>query len=185
LDISNSAKLPSKFGDFKIKSFKEGIKEHLVIYKEPFGETPIVRVHSECLTGDALGSLKCDCGDQLQYALKMVNKNGGMVIYLRQEGRDIGLFNKVNAYNLQDKGLDTVEANHQLGFEADMRNFDIVSDILKHFGISKIRLLTNNPKKLNEIKDIKIIERIPIKVGENPHNENYLKTKKEKMGHLI
>jgi len=185
LDISNSAKLPSKFGDFKIKSFKEGIKEHLVIYKEPFGDTPIVRVHSECLTGDALGSLKCDCGDQLQYALKMVNENGGMVIYLRQEGRDIGLFNKVNAYNLQDKGLDTVEANHQLGFEADMRNFDIVSDILKHFGISKIKLLTNNPKKLNEIKDIEIVERIPIKVGENPHNENYLKTKKEKMGHLI
>jgi len=185
LDISNSANLPSKFGDFKIKSFKEGIKEHLVIYKEPFGENPIVRVHSECLTGDALGSLKCDCGDQLQYALKMVNENGGMVIYLRQEGRDIGLFNKVNAYNLQDKGLDTVEANHQLGFEADMRNFDIVSDILKHFNISKIRLLTNNPKKLNEIKDIKIIERIPIKVGQNPHNENYLKTKKEKMGHLI
>jgi len=185
LDISNSANLPSKFGDFKIQSFKEGDKEHLVIYKKPFGDTPIIRVHSECLTGDALGSLKCDCGDQLQYALKMVNENGGMVIYLRQEGRDIGLFNKVNAYNLQDNGLDTVEANHQLGFEADMRNFDIVSDILKYFGISKIKLLTNNPKKLNEIKDIKIIERIPIKVGENPHNEKYLKTKKEKMGHLI
>jgi GTP cyclohydrolase II len=185
LDISNSANLPSKFGEFQIKSFKEGIKEHLVIYKEPFGDIPIIRVHSECLTGDALGSLKCDCGDQLQYALKMINENGGMVIYLRQEGRDIGLFNKVNAYNLQDKGLDTVEANHQLGFEADMRNFDIVSDILKHFNISKIKLLTNNPKKLNEIKDIEIIERIPIKMDSNPYNENYLKTKKDKMGHLI
>jgi len=185
LDISNSAKLPSKFGDFKIKSFKENEKEHLVVYKEPFGEIPIIRVHSECLTGDALGSLKCDCGEQLQYALKMIEKNGGMVIYLRQEGRDIGLFNKVNAYNLQDKGFDTVEANHQLGFEADMRNFDIVSDILKHFNISKIKLLTNNPKKLNEIKDIEIVERIPIKMDTNPHNENYLKTKKEKMGHLI
>ena len=185
MDISNSAKLPSKFGDFKIKSFKENEKEHLVVYKEPFGEIPIIRVHSECLTGDALGSLKCDCGEQLQYALKMIEKNGGMVIYLRQEGRDIGLFNKVNAYNLQDKGFDTVEANHQLGFEADMRNFDIVSDILKHFEISKIKLLTNNPKKLNEIKDIEIVERIPIKVGQNPHNEDYLKTKKEKMGHLI
>jgi GTP cyclohydrolase II len=185
LDISQTANLPTKFGNFKIKSFKENIKEHLVIYKEPFGETPIVRVHSECLTGDALGSLKCDCGDQLQYALKMINENGGMVIYLRQEGRDIGLFNKVNAYNLQDKGLDTVEANHQLGFEADMRNFDIVSDILKHFNISKIKLLTNNPKKLNEIKDIEIVERIPIKMESNQYNENYLQTKKEKMGHLI
>jgi len=185
LDISNSANLPTKFGNFKIKSFKENIKEHLVIYKEPFGEIPIIRVHSECLTGDALGSLKCDCGDQLQYALKMINENGGMVIYLRQEGRDIGLFNKVNAYNLQDNGLDTVEANHQLGFEADMRNFDIVSDILKHFNITKVKLLTNNPKKLNEIKDIEIIERIPIKMESNQYNENYLKTKKEKMGHLI
>ena len=185
MDISNSAKLPSKFGDFKIKSFKEGLKEHLVIYKEPFNDIPIVRVHSECLTGDALGSLKCDCGEQLQYALKMINENGGMVIYLRQEGRDIGLFNKVNAYNLQDNGFDTVEANHQLGFEADMRNFDIVSDILKHFNISKIKLLTNNPKKLNEIKDIEIVERIPIKMDTNPYNEKYLKTKKEKMGHLI
>ena len=185
MDISNSANLPTKFGNFKIVSFKEELKEHLVIYKEPFGEIPIVRVHSECLTGDALGSLKCDCGEQLQYALNLINKNGGIVIYLRQEGRDIGLFNKVNAYALQDNGLDTVEANHQLGFEADMRNFDIVTDILKHFNISKIRLLTNNPKKLNEIKDIEIVERIEIKVGKNPYNENYLKTKKEKMGHLI
>jgi GTP cyclohydrolase II len=185
LDISNSANLPTKYGNFKIKSFKEENKEHLVIYKEPFGDIPIVRVHSECLTGDALGSLKCDCGEQLQFALKIIEKNGGLVIYLRQEGRDIGLFNKVNAYALQDKGLDTVEANHQLGFEADMRNFDIVSDILKHFNIFKIKLLTNNPKKLNEIKDIEIIERIPIKVGKNPYNENYLNTKKEKMGHLL
>ena len=185
MDISQTANLPTKFGDFKIKSFKEGIKEHLVIYKEPFGDAPIVRVHSECLTGDALGSLKCDCGEQLQYALKIIEKNGGIVIYLRQEGRDIGLFNKVNAYALQDEGFDTVEANHQLGFEADMRNFDIVSDILKYFNISKIKLLTNNPKKLNEIKNIEVVERIPIKVGKNPYNENYLNTKKEKMGHLL
>ena len=185
MNISNSANLPTKFGDFQIKSFKVGIKEHLVIYKKPFDDIPIIRVHSECLTGDALGSLKCDCGEQLQYALNLINEKTGMVIYLRQEGRDIGLFNKVNAYNLQDQGLDTVEANHQLGFEADMRNFDIVSEILKEFEISKIKLLTNNPKKLNEIKDIEIVERIPIKMDTNPYNENYLKTKKEKMGHLI
>jgi len=185
LDISQTANLPTKFGNFKIKSFKENIKEHLVIYKEPFEDIPIVRVHSECLTGDALGSLKCDCGEQLQYALNLINEKTGMVIYLRQEGRDIGLFNKVNAYNLQDNGLDTVEANHQLGFEADMRNFDIVSDILKHFNIQKIKLLTNNPKKLNEIKDVEIVERIPIKMESNKYNENYLQTKKDKMGHLI
>jgi GTP cyclohydrolase II len=185
LDISNEANLPTKFGNFKIKSFQESGKEHLVIYKEPFDETPIVRVHSECLTGDALGSLKCDCGDQLQFALNLIDKKTGMVIYLRQEGRGIGLFNKVNAYNLQDNGADTVEANHQLGFEADMRDFSIVSKILDHFNISKIKLLTNNPKKLNEIKNIDIVERIEIKVGKNSYNENYLKTKKEKMGHLL
>jgi len=179
------ANLPTKFGQFKIQSFIEDEKEHLVIFKEPFGDTPLVRVHSECLTGDALGSLKCDCGEQLQTALKLINENGGMVIYLRQEGRGIGLFNKVNAYHLQDKGADTIEANHQLGFEADMRNFDIVTKILKHFNISKIKLLTNNPKKLSEIKEIEIIERIPIKVEANQFNEKYLKTKKEKMGHLL
>jgi len=179
------ANLPTKFGQFKIQSFIEDEKEHLVIFKEPFGDTPLVRVHSECLTGDALGSLKCDCGEQLQTALNLINENGGMVIYLRQEGRGIGLFNKVNAYHLQDKGADTIEANHQLGFEADMRNFDIVSKILKHFNISKIKLLTNNPKKLSEIKEIEIIERVPIKVEANQFNEKYLKTKKEKMGHLL
>ena len=185
MNISNEAKLPTKFGDFKIKSFIEKDKEHLVIFKEPFNEAPIVRVHSECLTGDALGSLKCDCGEQLEYALNMINQNGGMVIYLRQEGRGIGLFNKVNAYALQDNGLDTVEANHQLGFEADMRDFSIVSEILKHFGISQIKLLTNNPKKLSEIKDIKIIERLEIKIKPNEYNKNYLETKKEKMGHML
>jgi len=185
LKISEIASLPTKFGEFKIQSFKEDEKEHLVIFKEPLNEPVIVRVHSECLTGDALGSLKCDCGEQLDFALKTINENGGMVIYLRQEGRGIGLFNKVNAYNLQDKGADTVEANHQLGFEADMRNFDIVSDILKHFNISKIKLLTNNPKKLNEIKDIEIVKRIPIKIEANKFNKNYLKTKKEKMGHML
>jgi len=185
LKISEIASLPTKFGEFKIQSFKEDEKEHLVIFKEPLNEPVIVRVHSECLTGDALGSLKCDCGEQLDFALKTINENGGMVIYLRQEGRGIGLFNKVNAYNLQDKGADTVEANHQLGFEADMRNFDIVSDILKHFNISKIKLLTNNPKKLNEIKNIEIVKRIPIKIEANKFNKNYLKTKKEKMGHML
>lgn len=185
MKISEIANLPTKFGKFKIQSFIENDKEHLVIFKKPFGEIPIVRVHSECLTGDALGSLKCDCGEQLQSALQLIEENGGMVIYLRQEGRGIGLFNKVNAYNLQDNGADTVEANHQLGFEADMRNFDIVSEILQHFNISKIKLLTNNPKKINELKDIEIVERIPIKIEPNKFNKFYLQTKKEKMGHIL
>ena len=185
IKISKIANLPTKHGDFKIQSFKEGQKEHLVIFKEPLGKTPIVRIHSECLTGDALGSLKCDCGDQLEYALNMIQKEGGMVIYLRQEGRNIGLLNKVNAYALQDQGLDTVEANHQLGFPADLRSYEIVEFILDHFGIKEIQLLTNNPKKLKSLKGVKIVKRLPIKVGENPHNKRYLEVKKKKMDHLL
>jgi len=185
LEISNTANLPTKYGNFKIKSFKENEKEHLVIFTENIPPIPLVRIHSECLTGDALGSLKCDCGEQLAYALKEINKNGGMVIYLRQEGRGIGLFNKVNAYALQDKGLDTVEANHQLGFEADMRDFSIVEDILSYFNIKKIKLLTNNPRKIFAFKNIEVVERIPIKMKPNPYNENYLKTKQIKLGHLL
>jgi GTP cyclohydrolase II len=185
IEISQVAKLPSRFGDFKVKVFKQGCKEHLVIYTEPLEEAPIVRVHSECLTGDAMGSLKCDCGDQLEYALKLASKTKGMVIYLRQEGRNIGLLNKINAYALQDEGLNTIEANHQLGFDADERTYEIVPFILKHFGISKIKLLTNNPKKIDSLSDIEIIERVPIIMKSNPHNEAYLNVKKESMGHLL
>jgi len=185
LKISNIANLPTIYGEFKIQSFKDQEKEHLVIFTKNLPEIPIVRIHSECLTGDALRSLKCDCGEQLEYALKTINEKGGMVIYLRQEGRGIGLFNKVNAYALQDKGLDTVEANHQLGFEADLRDFSIVEKILKNFGIKKIKLLTNNPRKEFAFKEIEVIERIPIKIKPNPYNENYLKTKKEKLGHKL
>lgn len=184
IDISEVANLPSRFGTFKIQSFKEGIKEHLVIYKEPLHVNPLVRIHSECLTGDTIGSLKCDCRDQLEYALKAIEKEGGMVIYLRQEGRNIGLLNKVNAYALQDKGFDTIEANHQLGFKADERTYEIVVFILKHFGIKAIRLLTNNPRKLESLKDIEITERVPVVIESNTFNEDYLKTKKEQMGHL-
>jgi len=185
LKISQIASLPTKYGEFKIQSFKEGEKEHLVIFTEKLPEIPLVRIHSECLTGDALGSLKCDCGEQLEFALREINKKGGMVIYLRQEGRGIGLFNKVNAYALQDKGFDTVEANHQLGFEADLRDFSIVEKILKHFNIKKIMLLTNNPKKEFAFKEIKVEKRIPIIIKPNPFNKDYLKTKKEKLGHKI
>lgn len=190
IEISEVANLPSRFGDFKVKAFRQacahgGYKEHLVIFKEDLDESPIVRIHSECLTGDAIGSLKCDCRDQLEYALKMAEETNGMVIYLRQEGRNIGLLNKINAYALQDKGLNTIEANHQLGFEADERTYEIVPFILQHFGVERIRLLTNNPHKLASLEDVEIIERIPIVMNANEHNENYLGVKKDEMGHLI
>ncbi|AHJ12787.1 MULTISPECIES: GTP cyclohydrolase II [Sulfurospirillum] len=185
IKISNIANLPSKFGNLKIQSFQEGIKEHLVIFKEPLGQIPLVRIHSECLTGDALGSLKCDCGEQLEFALQNISSLGGMIIYLRQEGRNIGLFNKVNAYALQDQGFDTIEANHQLGFKSDERSYEVVETILEHFKIDKIRLLTNNPKKMSCLKNIMIIERWPIIIPSNNHNVDYLKTKKEMMGHLL
>jgi GTP cyclohydrolase II len=183
--ISNIANLPTKYGDFKIQAFKEGDKEHLAIFKEPLGEIPLVRVHSECLTGDTLGSLKCDCGQQLEASLKLIAKEGGLVIYHRQEGRNIGLFNKVNAYALQDEGLDTIEANHQLGFSADERTYDIVVTIINYFGIKKLRLLTNNPKKLEVLEGFEIVERLPLIVKPNEQNRDYLKTKKDKMGHLL
>lgn len=185
IKISEVANLPSKFGDFKVKAFKEANKEHLVIYKDILDEIPVVRVHSECLTGDAIGSLKCDCRDQLEYALTMASKTNGMVIYLRQEGRNIGLLNKINAYALQDKGFNTIEANHQLGFATDERTYEMVTYILHHFNIHKIKLLTNNPDKVNSISDIEIVERIPIIMSSNKHNKEYLSVKKDDMGHLL
>ncbi|KIM11030.1 MAG: GTP cyclohydrolase [Sulfuricurvum sp. PC08-66] len=185
LEISDVANLPTRYGDFRIQSFKEAHKEHLVIFTHDIPAVPIVRIHSECLTGDALGSLKCDCGDQLAYALRTIHEHGGMVIYLRQEGRNIGLLNKVNAYALQDKGYNTIEANHQLGFAADERTYEIVTTILGHYGIDTIRLLTNNPAKLEALQGITIQERLPIIIADNPHNKNYLWVKKEQMGHLL
>jgi GTP cyclohydrolase II len=184
IGISEEAKLPSKFGDFKIRAFKEDFKEHLAIYTSSLPEVPLVRIHSECLTGDALGSLKCDCGNQLEYALNSISKEGGLVIYLRQEGRNIGLLNKVNAYSLQDRGLNTIEANHQLGFEADERSYEVADYILKYFEISKIRLLTNNPEKMKKV-EVEIVERVPILMESNDFNREYLQIKRDEMGHLI
>jgi len=190
IEISKVANLPTKHGQFLIQSFKEGVKEHLVIftqnYKEGFKQDEIVnvRVHSECLTGDAIGSVKCDCQAQLNYALDYINDHTGMVIYLRQEGRNIGLLNKVNAYALQDSGFDTVEANHQLGFASDQRTYEIVDFIFEHYGIKKINLMTNNPAKIKGI-GVEIVDRIEVKVGKTTYNSEYLKTKKEKMEHLL
>ena len=185
IEISQVANLPSRFGEFHVKAFKENEKEHLVIYAKNLDENPIVRVHSECLTGDALGSLKCDCRDQLEYALELINKEGGMVIYLRQEGRNIGLLNKINAYALQDEGLNTIEANHQLGFAADERTYEVVTFILDYFKIEKIKLLTNNPDKINALNGVEILKRIPIIMQSNEFNEAYLGVKRDEMGHLF
>ncbi len=187
IEISQIANLPTTHGDFKIQSFKQGCKEHLVIFTPDLdtSKTVNIRVHSECLTGDAIGSIKCDCQAQLNFALEYINKHSGMVIYLRQEGRDIGLLNKVNAYALQDGGLDTVAANHQLGFASDERTYEIVEFILNYFKISKINLLTNNPDKISSLANIIIEKRIPVQVGHNPKNIDYIRTKKEKMGHMF
>lgn len=185
IEISQIATLPTKYGTFQIQAFKEGNKEHLAIFTDDLLGTPIVRVHSECLTGDALASVKCDCGEQLHFAQALIAKEGGMIIYHRQEGRNIGLLNKVNAYALQDKGLDTVAANHQLGFKADERTYEIVEFILKHFGIQKLKLLTNNPAKIDSLPNIEIVERIPIQITPNPHNKKYLQVKKDQLGHLL
>ena len=185
IDISQVAKLPTIYGTFNIQAFKEAEKEHLAIYTDELNDNPIVRVHSECLTGDALGSKKCDCGEQLAFSQQLIAQEGGMIIYHRQEGRNIGLLGKVNAYALQDQGMDTVEANHQLGFKADERTYEIVEYILDYFDIHKIQLLTNNPKKIDSLKNVEITKRIPIQIDANPYNEKYLQVKKEQMGHLL
>ncbi|PAF46399.1 GTP cyclohydrolase II [Helicobacter sp. 12S02232-10] len=197
-EVSNRAKLPTRFGDFFIQSFREFRVEndcrcpieHLVAFTDPIVEIPLVRVHSECLTGDVFGSQKCDCGGELAMALEKITQSskegqGGMLIYLRQEGRGIGLFNKVNAYALQDKGYDTVEANEALGFKSDNRDYSIVGDILKYYGIKKIRLLTNNPRKITAMSQYVEVIRDSIIVPSNCHNEKYLATKKSKLGHLL
>lgn len=187
IEISNEAKLPTKYGTFIAQAFREGHKEHLLIRTESFDcDTPLIRIHSECLTGDALFSRKCDCGEQLELAEKLVIESGcGAILYLRQEGRNIGLLNKINAYALQDTGLDTVAANHQLGFADDERSYDIAEFMLKHLGVKKIRLLTNNPRKIESFRDIEIVKRVPLIIEPNEHNREYLKTKKLKSGHLL
>ncbi len=189
IEQSNIASLPTKYGKFKIKAYKEGHQEHLAIMSLDFEtlDTPFVRIHSECLTGDTLGSLKCDCQNQLDLSLKFIAQSGGLVIYHRQEGRNIGLVNKVNAYALQDLGRNTIEANLELGFLEDERDYSIVGHIFEDLGIKKLRLITNNPKKLKYVESLglQIVERIPAITKSNKYNKDYLSTKKEKMGHLL
>lgn len=193
IEISKEANLPTQFGDFKIQSFKEKktfggetyVLEHLVLKTKEIPENPLVRVHSECLTGDVFASLKCDCGGELQIALQHIAKESGMLVYLRQEGRGIGLFNKVNAYALQDTGLDTIEANLALGFQEDERDYKIVQFIFNYYHLNQIRLLTNNPAKIKAFESMISLTREPIIVECNTHNAHYLEVKKTKMGHLL
>ncbi|MGA3286403.1 MAG: bifunctional 3,4-dihydroxy-2-butanone-4-phosphate synthase/GTP cyclohydrolase II [Bacteroidota bacterium] len=187
-----STKLPSKYGDFRMYLFRSqtDIKDHIALVKGDISpEKPtLVRVHSECLTGDVFGSLRCDCNAQLVASMERVEMEGhGIVLYMRQEGRGIGLLNKLKAYNLQDEGLDTVEANEELGFRADLRDYGIGAQILRDLGVGKMRLLTNNPKKIIGLTGygLEVVERVPLEVHPNQHNERYLKTKRDKLGHLI
>ena len=186
------AKMPTRYGEFRVVAYENDLQDetHLAIVKgEPTPGTPtLVRVHSECLTGDVLGSLRCDCGGQLAAALCRVEAEGtGVVLYMRQEGRGIGLANKLKAYALQDQGLDTVEANHKLGFKADLRDYGIGAQILVDLGVRKMRLMTNNPTKIVGLEGygLDVTERVPLELDACAYNADYMRTKKEKMGHLL
>ena len=192
LRFVESSMLPTRWGVFDIHGFEdaESDKEHIAITMGDVagGEPVLLRVHSECLTGDALFSVRCDCGAQLEEAMRRIAAEGrGAILYLRQEGRGIGLINKIKAYHLQDQGADTVEANEQLGFGADMRDYSICRSMLRHLDIKRVNLLTNNPRKVKALEQlgIEVTERMALQTGRNPHNLYYLATKAGKLGHLF
>ncbi|MDO4879301.1 MAG: GTP cyclohydrolase II [Neisseria sp.] len=191
LKFAASCRLPTEWGVFTLHGFEDDNgQEHLALTMGDFsdGGPVLTRIHSECLTGDALSSLKCDCGPQLRAAMRAIRNEGrGVIVYLRQEGRGIGLINKIRAYRLQDQGMDTVEANLALGLPVDARDFRAAQDILDYLDIKQIRLLTNNPEKIASLQQagINVTERLPLHVGENTENEHYLHIKAEKLGHLF
>lgn len=192
IKLVSKAKLPTIFGEFEIICYEDTLNKvnHLALVKGDLSteENVLVRVHSECLTGDVFHSLRCDCGDQLQTALKMINEHGaGVLLYMRQEGRGIGIANKIKAYHLQDQGLDTVEANLKLGFAPDLRDYGVGAQILLDLGLKNLNLLTNNPQKIVGLEGfgLKINKRIPLIIDANIHNEKYLKTKEKKLGHIF
>jgi 3,4-dihydroxy 2-butanone 4-phosphate synthase / GTP cyclohydrolase II len=185
-------KMPTEYGDFRLVAYEQinTTEVHMALVKGEWksDEPVMVRVHSSCVTGDIFGSCRCDCGSQLHSAMQMVEREGkGIVLYMKQEGRGIGLLNKLRAYKLQEEGLDTVEANLQLGFEMDSRDYGIGAQILSDLGVSKIRLITNNPKKRVGLMGygLEIVDNIPIEITPNPHNVKYLTTKRDKLGHMI
>jgi 3,4-dihydroxy 2-butanone 4-phosphate synthase/GTP cyclohydrolase II len=184
--------MPTQYGHFKLVAFREknSSNEHLALIKGTWkqDEPVLVRVHSSCFTGDILGSLRCDCGEQLHKAMQIVEKEGkGIILYMDQEGRGIGLLNKLKAYRLQEEGMDTVEANLHLGFQTDQRDYGVGAQILRYLGVTKLRLITNNPKKRVGLigYGLEIVDNVPIRVDPNPHNEKYLQTKRDKLGHEI
>ena len=189
--VESDATLPTKFGAFRIRAFHDPAlnKEHALLYiGDPLTSTPLVRIHSECLTGDAFGSLRCDCGPQLEEAMKEIQEHGsGAIVYLRQEGRGIGLYAKMQAYALQDEGFDTLDANLELGLPADARTYEFAAEMLSSIGFTEVDLLTNNPEKRRQLAQhgIQVKSRIPIIVGTCEYNRSYLRTKARRMGHLL